>query len=285
MAILIPDDLRLIVQGITGTEASEYTPLMTTYGTNIVGGVTPSKGGQWAYGIPVFDTVYEAVEMVGANATVIFVPPQNAPDAIYEAVDAGIKLIVCITEHIPVIEMVKIRHYIADKAVRLIGPNSAGILVPERANIGIIPGFVATPGEIGVVARSGTLMFEAAYSLTKAGMGQSTLVGLGADPIVGTPLRDIFELFEHDADTEKIVLIGEIGGRAEFDLAAYIQAEMTKPVAAYIVGSSAPTGQRMGHAGAFISEYETHAHAKLDALRRVGVKIATTLDELPELFK
>lgn len=285
MAILMHENLRLLVQGITGSQASEHTLRMMAYGTSIVGGVTPSKGGQWIHGVPVFDTVHEAVDATEASATVIFVPPMQAPDAIYEAVDAGIQLIVCITEHIPVAEIIRVKHYIADKSVCLIGPNSPGFLVPGRANIGIIPGFIATEGTVGVIARSGTLMFEIVSALTAANIGQSTIVGIGADMITGLALRAVLEMFEHDPLTEKVVLIGEIGGRAEFDAAPFIRTEMTKPIAAYIAGVSAPNNLVMGHSGALVTSYETSANAKIEVLRQAGVKIATYPEDIVDLLR
>lgn len=285
MAILIHEDLRLLVQGITGVQASEHTLRMMAYSTPVVGGVTPSKGGQWIHGVPVFDTVHEAVDATDANATIIFVPPTQAHDAIYEAVDAGIQTIVCITEHIPVAEMIRVKHYIADKPVCLIGPNSPGFLVPGRATIGIIPGFIAAEGPVGVIARSGTLMFEIVAALTAANIGQSTIVGIGADMITGLALRDILEMFEHDPLTEKIVLIGEIGGRAEFDAAPFIRTEMTKPIVAYIAGVSAPNNRVMGHSGAVVTSYETSASAKIEILRQVGVKIAAYPEDIVALIR
>jgi succinyl-CoA synthetase alpha subunit len=270
MAILGDKNTRLLVQGITGREGRFHTKQMIEYGTNVVGGVTPGKGGEWAEGKPVFDTVKAA---------------PFAPDAIYEAVDAGIKLIVCITEGIPVIDMMKIQPYVKNAGARLVGPNCPGLLTPGQAKIGIMPGYIGKPGGVGVVSKSGTLTYEVVYALTEAGLGQSTCVGIGGDPILGTMFIDVLQMFEDDAQTEKVVLIGEIGGRAEIDAAEFIRKRMTKRVAAFIAGKSAPPGTRMGHAGAIIEGGEGTAAQKIAALQEAGVRVADNPEQIPSLLK
>jgi succinyl-CoA synthetase alpha subunit len=285
MAILADKNTRLLVQGITGREGSFHTKQMIDYGTSVVGGVTPGKGGEWVHGKPVFDTVKIAVESTGANSSIIYAPASVAPDAIYEAVDAGISLIVCITEGIPILDMIKVYDYVKRSNSRLIGPNCPGLLTPAQAKVGIMPGYIAMPGNVGVVSKSGTLTYEVVYALTQAGMGQTTCLGIGGDPVIGTNFVDALRMFEDDPETEKVVLIGEIGGRAEIDAADFIQAHMTKPVAAFIAGKSAPPGTRMGHAGAIIEGGEGTAVEKITALNAAGVKVADNPEQIPDLLK
>jgi succinyl-CoA synthetase alpha subunit len=285
MAILADKNTRLLVQGITGREGSFHTEKMIEYGTNVVGGVTPGKGGEWVHGKPVFDTVKAAKEATDANASIIYVAANFAADAMFEAIDAGIDLIVCITEGIPVYDMLRVYDYLKHTKSRLIGPNCPGLLTPGQAKVGIMPGYIAKPGNIGVVSKSGTLTYEVVYALTEAGMGQSTCVGIGGDPVIGTNFVDVLEMFENDPQTEKICLMGEIGGRAEIDAANYIKAHMTKPVAAFIAGRTAPPGTRMGHAGAIVEGGEGTAEEKIEALRAAGVRIADNPEEFPELLR
>jgi succinyl-CoA synthetase alpha subunit len=285
MAILADKNTRLLVQGITGREGSFHTKQMIDYGTNLVGGVTPGKGGEWVHGKPVFDTVKKAVEATDANSSIIYAPAGVAPDAIYEAVDAGIALIVCITEGIPILDMIKVYDYVKRSSSRLIGPNCPGLLTPGQAKVGIMPGYIAKPGNVGVVSKSGTLTYEVVFALTQAGMGQTTCLGIGGDPVIGTNFVDALRMFEDDPETEKIVLIGEIGGRAEIDAAEFIKAYMTKPVAAFIAGKSAPPGTRMGHAGAIIEGGEGTAVEKIAALNKAGVKVADNPEQIPDLLK
>ena len=284
MSILVNGESYVIVQGITGREGSLHTLRMLQYGTNIVAGVTPGKGGDWVHSKPVFDSVIAAVDATGANTSVIFVSAPTAADAIYEAIDAGIGLIICITEGIPILEMMRINEYLRQTRTRLIGPSTPGVLTPMDANIGIIPAYVGKPGNIGVVSRSGTLTYEVVHMLTEAGLGQSTVVGIGGDPILGTDFLDVLQLFESDPQTEKIVLIGEIGGHGENDAAEYIKARMTKPVVAYIAGKTAPSGVRMSHAGALIDGAETTASAKINALRLAGARVVDNPQEIPEML-
>jgi succinyl-CoA synthetase alpha subunit len=286
MSILINKDTRLLVQGITGNEGLFHTTQMLGYGTNVVAGVTPGKGGEWVLDgkIPVFDSVKLAVEATGANCSVIFVPARFAPDAMFEAADAGIPLIVCITEGVPVQDMMRVRNYIDQKEVRLVGPNCPGMLTPGEAKVGIIPGNIAIPGNVGVVSRSGTLTYEVLYALKQVGMGASTCVGIGGDPINGTNFIDVLEMFEHDAQTEKVVMIGEIGGTDEDKAAEYIAASMTKPVVSFIAGQTAPPGKRMGHAGAIIEGSAGSAADKVKALEAAGVKVAKHPEEIPSLL-
>ena len=286
MSILINKDTRLLVQGITGNEGIFHTTQMVSYGTNVVAGVTPGKGGEWVLDgkVPVFDSVKLAVEATGANCSVIFVPARFAPDAMFEAADAGIPLIVCITEGVAVQDMMRVRNYIDQKDVRLIGPNCPGMLTPSEAKVGIIPGNIAIPGNVGVVSRSGTLTYEVLYALKQVNMGASTCVGIGGDPINGTNFIDVLEMFEHDAQTEKVVMIGEIGGTDEDKAAEYIAANMTKPVVSFIAGQTAPPGKRMGHAGAIIEGSAGSAADKVKALEAAGVKVAKHPEEIPSLL-
>ncbi len=285
MAILADKNTKVIVQGITGREGRFQTRLMIDYGTQVVGGVRAGKGGEWAEGVPVFDTVQKAVEATGANCSIIYVPGAGAADAMYEAIDAAIPLVVCITDPVPVMEMMKIKQYLEHKPTRLIGPNCPGLLTPGEAKIGIIPGYVAKPGNVGVVSKSGTLTYEVINALTEAGMGQSTCVGIGGDPVPGTNFIEILEMFENDPKTEKVVLIGEIGGRAEIDAADYIKQKMTKPVAAFIAGRSAPPGTRMGHAGAIVEGGEGSAEDKMNALSAAGVRVADNPERIPDMLR
>ena len=273
MSILLDRDTRLLVQGITGAEGSNHARLCKAYGTQVVGGVTPGRGGQQLDGIPVFNTMEEAVRETGANASIIFVPAPFATDAIFEAVDAGLPLVVCITDGLPTLDMVHARHYVKDKGVVLIGPNCPGIISPtEQAKAGIMPALSFIPGRVGLVSRSGTLLYEAGSQLTNLGIGQTTAVGIGGDPIVGTSFVDILERFNGDPDTEAIVLIGEIGGTGEQEAAEYLKAHVRKPSFGFIAGASAPPGRRMGHAGAIISGDSATAESKLKALEAAGAR-------------
>lgn len=287
MSILINKNTRLLVQGITGHEGSFHTQQMVEYGTNVVAGVTPGKGGEWVMDgkIPVFDSVKTAVETTGANASVIFVPARFAVDAIFEAADAGIPLIVCITERIPVQDMMKARNYLDQKHVRLVGPNCPGLLTPDASKVGIIPGDIAIPGTVGVVSRSGTLTYEVLYALKKLNMGVSTCVGIGGDPINGTSFIDCLSMFEADPHTEQVVLIGEIGGTDEEKAAEFIADHMTKPVVGFIAGQTAPPGKRMGHAGAIVESGSGMAADKIKALESVGVRVAKHPEEIPNLLR
>jgi succinyl-CoA synthetase alpha subunit len=286
MAILANKDTKVIVQGITGGQGSFHTRLMIDYGTQVVAGVVPGKGGDWFDNdIPIFDTVAAAVEATGATATMVMVPPPFAPDGMMEAVDAGIELIVCLTEHIPVKEMMKVYHYVKQSGKsRLLGPNCPGFLIPGQMKIGIIPEMIAQPGNVGVVSKSGTLTYEVGFALKNAGMGQSTIVGIGGDPVIGTSFVDILAMYEQDPETEKVVLLGEIGGNAEIVAAEFIKNHMTKPVAAFIAGQSAPPGKRMGHAGAIVEGGEGTAEEKIAALEAAGVRVAKNPEELPGLL-
>jgi succinyl-CoA synthetase, alpha subunit len=276
----------VVVQGITGKEGSFHTKQMLEYGTNVVAGVTPGKGGtKFLDSIPVYDTVKQAVSEKDANTSIIFVPAPFAKDAMLESINAGLKLVITITEHIPPLDTWKAVSHAKRKGVTLIGPNCPGVISPGLAKVGIMPARVFIKGNVGVVSRSGTLTYEVAYRLTQSGIGQSTVVGIGGDPIVGTTFTQILELFERDQDTKAVVMIGEIGGDAEERAAEYIGANMSKPVVAYIAGVTAPQGKRMGHAGAIISGTEGTAQAKIDALKSVGVKVASVPNEIPKLVK
>jgi succinyl-CoA synthetase alpha subunit len=283
MSVLVDKNTRLLVQGITGKTGMFHAEQSLAYGTAVVGGVTPGKGGETVLGsVPVFDTVADAVAKTEANATVIFVPPPFAADAIMEAADAGVELIVCITEGIPVSDMVAAKRYLDGRPVRLIGPNCPGIITPEQCRIGIMPGYIHRPGKVGVVSRSGTLTYEAVHQLTTLGLGQTTAIGIGGDPVNGTNFVDCLKLFNEDPETEGIVMIGEIGGSAEEEGAAYIRASVDKPVVGFIAGTTAPPGKRMGHAGAIISGGMGTAEAKLAALEAAGVHIAQTPSDIGE---
>ena len=283
MAILIDRNTRLLVQGITGKQGLFHTQQMIAYGTNVVGGVTPGKGGQWVEGKPVFDTVRAAKEATGANATVIYVPAPFAMDAILEAIDAEIELIVAITEGIPVADMMRVRRVLDRSNSRLVGPNCPGLLTPGQCKVGIMPGHIAMPGSVGVISRSGTLTYEAIYALTLRGIGQSTCVGIGGDPINGTDFIDGLRLFEDDPDTDRVVLIGEIGGTDEQKAADFIAQRMTKPVVAFIAGQNAPEGRTMGHAGAIVEGGVGTAEEKIARFREVGVRVAETPEAIAEL--
>ncbi|NPV68546.1 MAG: succinate--CoA ligase subunit alpha [Anaerolineae bacterium] len=283
MAILIDRNTRLLVQGITGQQGLFHTRQMIAYGTNVVGGVTPGKGGQWVEGKPVFDTVRTAREATGANTSVIYVPAPAAADAILEAIDAGIELIVAITEGIPIQDMMMVRRVLEQSSSRLVGPNCPGLLTPGQSKVGIMPGHIAMPGSVGVVSRSGTLTYEAIYALTRRGIGQSTCVGIGGDPINGTNFIDVLQMFEEDPDTDKVVLIGEIGGTDEQKAAAYIAQHMTKPVVAFIAGRKAPEGRTMGHAGAIVEGGVGTAAEKIARFNEVGVPVAETPDQIADL--
>lgn len=288
MSILVNRDTRLVVQGITGREGSFHTQQMMSFGTNVVAGVTPGKGGQWFSAdekkVPVFNTVKKAVDATGANVSVIFVPARFAVDAIYEATDAGIDLVVCLTEYIPVLDMIAARNYLDTKATRLIGPNCPGLITPGEAKVGIIPGSIVRPGNVGVVSKSGTLTYEVVFALSERGMGQSTCVGIGGDPIQGTNFIDVLQLFEEDPQTEQVIMIGEIGGNAEEQAAEYIKTYMTKPVTAFIAGRTAPPGRRMGHAGAIVEGKSGTADGKVAALREAGVQVADHPDQIVDLI-
>jgi succinyl-CoA synthetase alpha subunit len=285
MSILVDRHTRLLVQGITGREGTFHSRQMVEYGTQVVAGVTPGKGGQWAVEgkIPVFDTVKEAVEATDANASVIYVPARFAPDAILEAADEGLPLVVCITEGVPTQDMIRVRAYLDQRGTRLIGPNCPGVITPGEAKVGIMPGQIHKPGPIGVISRSGTLTYEVVYALTLRGIGQSTCVGIGGDPVNGSNFIDILELFESDPMTEQVVMIGEIGGNDEEQAADYIAARMSKPVTAFVAGRTAPPGKRMGHAGAIIEGGTGLAADKIAALEAIGVEVAEHPEQIPDL--
>ena len=283
MSILVGYNTRLLVQGITGREGRFHTRQMVEYGTKVVAGVTPGKGGMEVADVPVFDTVKEAVAETGANTSIVFVPARFAPDAICEAVDGGIGLIVCITEGVPTLDMIKVRAYLDQKEVRLIGPNCPGVITPGEAKVGIMPAHIHRPGGVGVVSRSGTLTYEVVWELTQHGLGQSTCVGIGGDPIIGADFTDILRLFEQDPRTEKVVLIGEIGGTDEERAAEFIASEVTKPVVAFVAGETAPPDKRMGHAGAIISGGVGTAASKIAAFEDFGVQVARHPGEIADL--
>jgi succinyl-CoA synthetase alpha subunit len=286
MSILVNSQTRVLVQGITGKEGQFHTQQCIAYGTNIVAGVTPGKGGQSMDSVPVFNTVQEAREKTGANASMILVPPPFAADAILEAIDAGIELVVCITEGVPVMDMLKVKNYLAMKKTRLIGPNCPGIITPGECKIGIMPGAIHKPGgPVGVVSRSGTLTYEVVHQLTQVGLGQTTCVGIGGDPINGTGFIDCLEAFNADPDTKAVVMVGEIGGNAEEEASAWIKANMKKPVVGFIAGLTAPPGRRMGHAGAIVSGGQGTASAKIEAMQQSGIYVCEDLGALGRLCK
>ena len=282
MSVLVNKDSKIIVQGITGKEGSFHAEQMIEYGTNVVGGVTPGKGGQEHLGKPVFNSVSDAVQIAGADVSVIFVPPRFAPDAIMESADAGIKVIICITEGIPVQDMVKVKEYLNDRDCRLVGPNCPGVITPEEAKVGIMPGFIHKKGKIGIVSRSGTLTYEAVDQVTKAGMGQSTCIGIGGDPIIGTTTKEAVELLMNDPETEGIIMIGEIGGTMEADAARWIKENGTKPVVGFIAGQTAPKGRTMGHAGAIVGGAEDTAEAKMKIMAECGIHVVKSPAEIGE---
>ncbi len=286
MSILIDENTRVVVQGITGSEGSFHTEQMIAYGTKVVAGVTPGKGGIKVFdNVPVFNTVEEAVKKEGANASIIFVPAPFAADAIMEAVDAGVDLVVAITEGIPIQDMIKVKAFMKGRKTRLIGPNCPGVISPGKAKMGIMPGYIHKPGTIGIVSRSGTLTYEAVNQISQLGMGQSTAVGIGGDPIIGSPFIEILRLFNEDPDTEAVVLIGEIGGSAEEEAAEYIKREFKKPVISFIAGQTAPPGRRMGHAGAIIAGGKGTAAEKMKALSEAGVHVVKSPAEIGKTVK
>lgn len=286
MSIFIDNSTKLIVQGITGRDGSFHAKQMMEYGTQVVAGVTPGKGGQMFEGtVPIFDTVYDAVQATGANTSVIYVPPMFAADAMMEAAAAGVKLVVCITEGVPVLDMTKVYPYIKEHGARLIGPNCPGLITPGQSKVGIIPGRICTPGHVGVVSRSGTLTYEIVNQLTKAGIGQSSCVGIGGDPINGTNFIDCLAAFEADPQTKAVAMMGEIGGTDEQEAAAFIKAHMTKPVVGFIAGQTAPPGRRMGHAGAIISGSEGTAAEKIEAFLAAGMGVAKRPVDFVDLIK
>jgi succinyl-CoA synthetase alpha subunit len=276
MSVLVNKNSKVIVQGFTGTEGTFHATQMIEYGTNVVGGVTPGKGGSTHLDKPVFNTVASAVATTGANVSIIFVPPAFAADAIMEATDAGIELVVCITEGIPVQDMVKVKNYLLGKTTRLIGPNCPGVITAGEAKVGIMPGFIFKPGRIGIVSKSGTLTYEAADQVVKAGMGISTAIGIGGDPIIGTPTRDAVELLMNDPETDGIIMIGEIGGSMEAEAAEWIKANKTKPVVGFIAGQTAPPGRRMGHAGAIVGGADDTAAAKMKIMAACGIHVVAS---------
>jgi len=285
VSILVDRNTRVLTQGITGSTGQFHTKACKEYGTQMVAGVTPGKGGTAFEGIPIFNTVEQAVKTTGANASVVYVPPPFAADAIMEAADAGIPLVICITEGIPVLDMVRVKRFLEGRATRLIGPNCPGIITPEQCKIGIMPGYIHQAGSIGVVSRSGTLTYEAVHQLTQLGLGQSTCIGIGGDPIVGTSHIDALALFEADPETKGVVMIGEIGGSAEEAAAEFVRAKMTKPVVGFIAGQTAPKGKRMGHAGAIIAGGSGSAADKIRAFEAAGIRVANSPAELGSTMK
>lgn len=284
MSILVDQNTKVLVQGITGRDGSFHTRGMKEYGTQVVGGVTPGKGGQCVDDIPVFNTMAEACGATGANCSVIYVPAKFATSAIREAADAEVPLVICITEGVPVGEMLENYTYVKEKGSRLIGPNCPGVISPEKSKVGIMPGFIHKAGSIGVISRSGTLTYEVVYNLTKNNMGQSTCIGIGGDSIIGTSFIDLLEMFEGDPDTSSVVLVGEIGGEDEEHAAVYIKGNMSKPVVSFISGRTAPPGKRMGHAGAIISDGKGTAEAKIEAFKNANVPVADKPSDIPELI-
>ncbi len=280
MSVLVDKNTRVVTQGITGKTGAFHTRACREYGTQMVAGVTPGKGGQDFEGIPLFDTVHEAKKQTGANVSIIYVPPPFAADAIMEAADADMDLVICITEGIPVLDMLKVATFMQGRRTRLIGPNCPGVITPGQAKIGIMPGFIHKPGRIGVVSRSGTLTYEAVFQLSALGMGQSTCIGIGGDPLNGTNFIDCLKMFNEDQDTDAVVMIGEIGGSAEVDAATWAKANMKKPIVSFIAGASAPPGRRMGHAGAIISGGDDTAEAKFKALSAAGIHIVRSPHEI-----
>lgn len=285
MSVLVNKDSRIIVQGFTGTEGTFHATQMIDYGTNVVGGVTPGKGGKIHLGKPVFNSVVDAVKNTDANVSLIFVPPAFAADAIMEAADAGIKVIVCITEGIPTKDMIMVKEYLSNKDCRLVGPNCPGVITPGEAKVGIMPGFIHRKGKIGIVSRSGTLTYEAVDQLTKEGLGQTTAIGIGGDPIIGTSTRDAVQLFMEDPETEGIIMIGEIGGNMEADAAYWIKEHGTKPVVSFIAGATAPKGRTMGHAGAIVGGKADTAEAKKEILRECGVHVVDSPADIGSRMK
>ena len=284
MSILIDQHSKVLVQGITGRQGGFHAKLMMEYGTDVVGGVTPGKGGEWFEGKPVFDTMRMALETTNADVSLVTVPARFAADAILEAADAGVRLVICLTEHIPVSDMMKVVSFCRQRGTRLIGPNCPGVMTPGQAKVGIIPAMVAAPGNVGVVSKSGTLTYEVGFAMKNSGIGISTIVGIGGDPVIGTTFVDVLEMFENDPETEKVALLGEIGGSAEIMAANYIRNSMTKPVAAFIAGRSAPPGKRMGHAGAIVDGGEGSAEEKILALEAAGARVANNPEEIPDLL-
>ena len=285
MAVLLDKNTRLIVQGLTGREGTFHAKQAAAYGTNVVGGITPGKGGTTHEGWPIFNSAHDAVRETGANASVIFVPPPFAADAIMEATDAGSPLVVCITEGIPVVDMLKVMTFMAGKGTRLVGPNCPGVITAGRAKAGIIPGHICKEGHIGIVSKSGTLTYEAIHQLSRQGMGQTTCIGIGGDPLIGTNFIDALRLFAADSDTEAVIMIGEIGGTAEQEAAAYIKKEFKKPVVGFVAGQTAPPGRRMGHAGAIIAGGQGTAAEKMDALQAAGVHVVKSPADMGKKMK